>query len=313
MLWKISVTTSAEAEEAVGQLLEKIFAQPATVYVDAKTQRTAISVYAPRAASWSAAKRATLRAGLKELTAHGLNVGRGEITAKKIRQEQWAESWKKHFKPVEIAPALLLKPSWSRRRAKKNQAMIVLDPGLSFGTGQHPTTRFCLEQIVAGRKVNQAQSFLDIGAGSGILAIAAAKLGYRPVVGIDCDPDAVRIARANARENGVIETIRLIRQDVVRRPLDRGRQYDLICANLIFDLLLSQKQRIVSRLKPGGVLVLAGILRSQFPQVRAAYGKCGLRMTAFKAEKEWASGAFSARSRRRKETPSPKKRAACGQ
>src|SRR5439155_23112501 len=114
--------------------------------------------------------------------------------------------------------ALLLKPSWSRCRARRGQAVVVLDPGLSFGTGQHPTTRFCLEQIVARRTQDRGQSFLDMGTGSGILAIAAAKLGYHPVAAFDVDAHAVRIARANARKNGVADTLHPRRQDLRQLP-----------------------------------------------------------------------------------------------
>src|SRR5437867_4666504 len=177
MLWKISVTTSPQAEEPVAGLMEKVFGQTATVYVDAGSQVRTISVYAPgTAADGWAAKRAPLSAGLRQIKACGLSIGAGRISMERVRREDWAESWKRHFKPIEVGSALLLKPSWSRRKPRKNQAVVVLDPGLSFGTGQHPTTRFCLQQLVTLRRKGKAQSFLDIGTGSGILAIAAAKL-----------------------------------------------------------------------------------------------------------------------------------------
>ena len=276
----------------IASALERIIGQPAFVYVDAEKQTTVASVYASKAADWSAARQATLRRELQGLRAGGLLLGRGRISVAKVRRENWAESWKRHFKPIEIGSALLLKPSWSRRRPRRNQAVVVLDPGLSFGTGQHPTTRFCLEQIVALRKPDKLQGFLDIGTGSGILAISAARLGYRPVVGTDFDPEAIRIARANAKQNEVLGAVQLVCQDLLRQPLRSQRNYDLVCANLIFDLLLEGSARIVNRLKPGGVLVLAGILRAQFPQVRKQYEKHGLRLICSKAENEWVAGTF---------------------
>ena len=291
-LWKLSVAIAPQAEEAVIELLEEVLGQPASVYVDAQSGVTVASVYLSKCSDCSTAKRAALRKGLQRLKTCGLMARLGRISVTKIRKEDWAESWKRHFKPLAIGSGLLLKPSWSRRRPKKNQAVVVLDPGLSFGTGQHPTTRFCLEQLVAVHKSAPARSFLDIGTGSGILAIAAAKLGYRPIEGLDFDPEAVRIARANARQNGVLGHLRLVCRDLTGLPVRNARKYDLVCANLIFDLLLTEKRRILSRLKSRGVLVLAGILRSQFPQVRAAYEHAGLRLTSFKAENEWASGAF---------------------
>jgi ribosomal protein L11 methyltransferase len=163
---------------------------------------------------------------------------------------------------------------------------------LSFGTGQHPTTGFCLEQIVANRKADKEQSLLDIGTGSGILAIAAVKLGYRPVEAYDADPDAVRVARANARQNGVARRLAIAQRDLTREPLRSVQKFDIVCANLILDLLLSERARIVNRLRPGGALVLAGLLRTQFPAVARAYERLGLRLKADRRQNEWQSGVF---------------------
>ena len=210
----------------------------------------------------------------------------------KIRREDWAESWKRHFQPIEIGDQLLIQPSWSKRRARKNQAVVVLDPGLSFGTGQHPTTSFCLRELARHRTKRPCWSFLDMGTGSGILAIAAAKLGFSPVYAFDFDPGAVRVARANARANGVHEKLRIVRRNVTKLPIHPPRQYDLICANLISTLLIAGRRRIVAQLHHGGTLVLAGILKSEFSQVWKNFEEIGLKLAASKAEKEWRSGSF---------------------
>lgn len=291
-LRKISVTTSAEAEEAVAEKLSGLFSQPASAYTDAETGATTVSVYCRGRIRLPPAQRAELRAGLERIKTCGLDVEPARISIRRIRHENWAESWKRHFKPIEISGALLIKPSWSGRHPRKGQAVVVLDPGLSFGTGQHPTTAFCLQQLVKHRKRGQAQSFLDIGTGSGILAIAAAKLGYAPVHALDFDPEAVRIARANARANRVRGRISFTRQDVSQLPFRCARRYDLICANLISTVLTVERHRIVRRLRPGGVLVVAGILESEFPQVRKAYESLGVRPVAGKSEKGWRSAAF---------------------
>jgi len=208
---------------------------------------------------------------------------------------------------------LLVKPSWSKRRPRKNQALVILDPGLSFGTGQHPTTAFCLGEIVRlsntmvdaplpRRTTAQQhrrhqiaaaqQSFLDIGTGSGILAIAAAKLGYRPVHAFDFDAEAVRVARANARVNRVQTKLEVGHVDVSKLPPRPVRKYDLICANLISDLLIAERWRIAAQLNRGGTLVLAGILKSEFPEVQAAFKILSLKLVSSKTEKEWRSGSF---------------------
>jgi len=192
-----------------------------------------------------------------------------------------------------VGSTLLLKPSWSRRRPRPGQAVVILDPGLSFGTGQHPTTAFCLHELVAQRPRAQPRSCLDIGTGSGILAIAAAKLGYNPVAALDYDSDSIRVARANACLNDVSAMIRFQRRDLTRLPCTGAKKYSVICANLVANLLVSEQERILARLRTNGVLIVAGILRSEFGQVRIGYENAGLRLVASRTQKEWRSGAFT--------------------
>ncbi|MCU0783385.1 MAG: 50S ribosomal protein L11 methyltransferase [Verrucomicrobia bacterium] len=289
---KTSVQTTAEAEDAVAELLATHVGSNPSTYTDAETGVTTVSVYSTTAPKNLAATKAALRRGLTEIKTCGLNVGSAKVSARQIRRENWAESWKRHFKPIEVGNALLIKPSWSKRRARKGQAVVVLDPGLSFGTGHHPTTSFCLHELTRGCARPQSQAFLDLGTGSGILAIVAAKLGYSPVHALDFDPESVRVARANARLNHVSQKIRLAHQDLTRLPLRPAQRYDLICANLISTLLVVERRRIVRRLKPGGRLVVAGILKSEFDLVTLALTATGLRLVASKVEKEWRSGAF---------------------
>ena len=335
-IWKVSIRTTSEAEDAVTELLQEVFNQPASSYTDVETGDVTVAVYLAqrsrlnRSAAVLKASRSnvnspagisssyfpTLKKSLQHIKNCGLNIGPVKISVQRVRREDWAESWKRHFKPIEIGSALLIKPSWSKRRAKKGQAVVVLDPGLSFGTGQHPTTAFCLRQLVSSfefrvsssskavpsRAVNPKletrnpkPSFLDIGTGSGILAIAAAKLGYKPIDAFDFDREAVRIARDNARKNGVTSKLNIRREDVTKLPARSGQKFDLICANLISTLLIAERRRILSRLKKGGVLVLAGILNNEFSSVQTAYEALGMRLIASRAEKEWRSGAFQSR------------------
>jgi len=290
----ISVLTTAEAADAVAELFHRSFHQTATSYTDAETRAATVSIFLAKLPR-SSSVRAGLRAGLTHIRNCGLDAGAAQISIRKVRRQDWAESWKRHFKPLNIGAKLLVKPSWSQRRARPGQAVVVLDPGLSFGTGQHPTTSFCLQQICAGRAPETRRSFLDIGTGSGILAIAAAKLGFAPVDAFDFDPDAVRVARENARRNGVLEKIKLRRTDLTKLPRRAARKYDLMCANLISNLLIAERKRILSRLKPGGVLVLAGILKTEFAGVQRAYEAAGLCLIASRSENEWRSGAFRQR------------------
>lgn len=295
-LLKLSIPSSLEAEEAVSEVLLDLFGQPGSSYHDIELETVTASVYLEQTADWNASTKSRLEAGLARIRSSGLALGRGAVTAEKVRREDWAESWKRHFKPISIGAALLVKPSWVKRKPKPGQAVVVLDPGLSFGTGQHPTTRFCLQQVVAAAKAGGCGTFLDIGTGSGILPIAAAKLGIKRIDAFDFDPDCVRISRGNAVRNRVGQRIKIFRGDLTKLPRRSRQRYDLVCANLIYDLLLAERERILHRLAPAGVLVLAGILRTQFAEVRAAYEQAGMRWIAGRQENEWESGAFTRRS-----------------
>lgn len=288
-LWEISVRTTPEAEEAVTELLESLFSQTASSYTNLETGKVIASVFLSTKPRHF---RASLLGGLARIKQCRLDPGVADFSVKRVQPRNWAESWKRHFKPIEISSALLIQPSWSKRRPQKRQAVVILDPGLSFGTGQHPTTVFCLQQLVNCRDRGRQQSFLDVGSGSGILAIAAAKLGYKPVEALDSDPEAVRIARGNARRNRVFNQVRIRSADLTTLPTRGAPKHDLVCANLTSDLLLAERQRIVSRLKPEGGLVLAGILKAEFPRLVRAYRSAGLKLVKSQAEKGWQSAAF---------------------
>ena len=290
-LWKVSLPVLEESEEAVSEALSDVFGQPPSTFCDVETGKSVVEIYLPhppRKQQWSA-----LQGRIEAVRQAGLPVGREKPTVMRLRAQDWAESWKRHFKPIEVGHRLLIRPTWSKRRAKKGHAVIVLDPGLSFGTGQHPTTRFCVEQVVEFRHDDLEQSFLDLGSGSGILAIAAARVGYCAVDAYDIDPEAVRIARENARKNRLGKTVRIARADLAQlRSVARG--YDLVCANLMYDLLLEHRDRILSFTKQSGKLVLAGILRSQFKAVCRSYAEAGWKVLASRTENEWKSGVFVA-------------------
>jgi ribosomal protein L11 methyltransferase len=342
-LWRISVTTTREAEDAVTELLGSTPGRPVSSHFNVETGVSTVTVYGRRKLISSQDAREKIRTGLERIKNCGLKIGSGKITVAKVRREDWAESWKRHFKPIEIKlknrrgelrepiglarksgrrgngtritrpsernKSLLIKPSWSKRKPRKNQAVVVLDPGLSFGTGRHPTTMFCLKEIVrrstgrarapqrAGTDGSEScphpkQSFLDLGAGSGILAIAAAKLGYQPVRAIDFDPEAVRVARANARANRVHNKLRIVRGDVARLPFRTRRRYDFVCANLISNLLIAERRRIAAQLNHRGTLALAGILKREFTRVRRAFEELCLKLVSSECQGEWRSGSF---------------------
>jgi ribosomal protein L11 methyltransferase len=272
-LWEISAVVSEQDEDTTAAWFEDTFQQIPSVYIDARTGTRTMTIYSPARPSAQTCRM-------------------GRLNVRKLDPD-WKESWKRHFKPMEIGDALLIKPSWSKKKSRKSQKVIVLDPGLSFGTGQHATTSYCLDEIVRLKIDNKPQSFLDIGTGSGILAIAAAKMGYVPIYAIDYDADAVRIAKENARRNRVDHKIRFAHQDLTQLKIGHFPRCDLIAANLIYDMLCAEAKRITSWLKPHGNLILAGILREQFSQVRKNYERFGLKLVRSKMHNEWHSGTMT--------------------
>ncbi len=291
-MWQVSISTTAQAEEAVACLLERDFQKPVSVYCDEATGARRVSIYPERLPRPVRAVMAHLRGALGQLKDCGLDFGAGRITVKPLPRENWAESWKRHFKPIEIGRFLLIKPGWSRRRPRHGQRVVILDPGLSFGTGHHPTTLFCLQQLARCRRPGERQSFLDIGTGSGILAIAAAKLGYSPIEAFDHDPVAIRVSRQNVKKNRVRHRLWPRRKDLTRLKSKNSRPYDVICANLACNMLVSEAPNICARLKPGGKLIVAGLLRWQFGEVRETLHRFNLTLQVSKADKCWQSGQF---------------------
>lgn len=289
-LARFDVVTALEAEEAVSELLFRVFGvYPVSLY-NPELNKLTVTVYTAPETAFSTEKSKEVKQGLEIIRSTGLTVDDAQINVSLVKKKDWAEAWKLHFKPIKIGKSLLIKASWHKIEKSPGVKLVTLDPGLAFGTGQHPTTRFCLRQIVKYRKTKK--SFFDIGTGSGILAISAAKLGYSPVYAIDNDPDAVSVARKNILKNNVSKSITLAVEDLLKLPIVPERKFDLICANLTSDLLISAKDKILSHLSSDGVLVVAGILKTQFTDVVNEYSKQGFTLKESAVEGEWQSGSL---------------------
>lgn len=290
---RLSVETTPEGEDAISALLERFFGEPPSIYSNVESGISTVTVYGRTAAPAWRARLPALAHELEAVRNCGLDLGPAAVSIRAVPREDWSENWKKFFKTIQVGSALMVKPSWSLQKPKPGQAVVVLDPGLSFGTGQHATTSFCLKELVRlHRKSKSPLSMFDAGCGSGILAIAAAKLGYRGIAAFDFDPIAVRVARENIRSNRVAPRIALSRRDLTRLPRSSRQRYDVLCANLISNLLIDHREILLSRVAPGGTLVLAGILQKEYHLVRAAYEAAGLRQTRTAIEREWQSGSF---------------------
>ena len=216
-----------------------------------------------------------------------------EIETFSIKKEDWAEVWKKYFDIITISERLVIKPSWLEYAATPEQVIVEIDPGMSFGTGQHATTSFCLKMIDRLADDPEVNSLLDAGCGSGILSIAAAKLGYSPLDAFDIDPDAVKIAHENLAVNAIMpDTVNPETAPLDQFNLDGRLTYDLVVANILGHILVANREKIFNMVKPGGYLILAGILSTEFKQMTGAFLELGVVEEFTFTEKEWTSGLF---------------------
>jgi ribosomal protein L11 methyltransferase len=201
-----------------------------------------------------------------------------------LPDKDWGESWKKFFKPVRVTSRIVVKPPWRSIRLKRNQVPIEITPGLAFGTGTHATTQLCIRTLAKRLRV-KGVSVLDVGTGSGILAIIAAKLGASEVWGVDTDDLSVEIAGENVERNNVSHRVR-IRLGTVG---DVRRTFDVVVANIDLRVLKRMRWPLLHRVKPGGYLVLSGLLAEEEEALRKRYLDTGqFQFKEIKKQGEWA-------------------------
>lgn len=204
---------------------------------------------------------------------------------KLIPDQDWNESWKKGFTPLDVGEHFTILPPWEDKRS--GRINLIIDPGMAFGTGHHETTRSCLVLMEKyDRKIAKGH-FLDLGTGTGLLAIAASKLGYDRVAAIDTDPLAIEAARKNLELNHVVN-IELREGSLIGTP----GTFDCIVANIISGVLVLLAHAISSRLKPSGIAILSGILAEQADEVTKVYEQTGLKFIENSPDDKWASLVF---------------------
>ena len=205
-----------------------------------------------------------------------------------IADQDWGENWKRFFKPVRVTSRFVIKPPWSSFPLRKNQISIDITPGMAFGTGTHATTKLSIRALEERLK-KTGVSVLDVGTGSGILSIVAARLGAKEVLGIDTDPVAVETARENVSQNGVSNIVKIRKGSIghIRR------RFDVVVANIDLKNLRRMRQAFVRHLKRKGPLILSGILEREGDRLRQHYMETGLlRWTRSTVEGEWVCLTF---------------------
>src|SRR5881296_483016 len=267
---EIAVPAHAEAVEAVSEILTRVGHQGIAVELPLEPRGGAdhtVKAYLLEDGE-TVAKVNDVRDALGHLQAFGLGPI-GELVAREIAEEDWLESWKAQFTPLRIG-RFLVRPTWSDAPSSEGVIELVLDPGMAFGTGLHPTTQQALEAV--STLALEAKSLLDVGTGSGILAIAAAKRGASPVVAVDTDPIAVEAARENAVRNGVAIPV------AAGSAADVPGRFDVVVANIVSPVLQQIASHLAARLASGGTLLVAGISVPAERATREALGSARLRV-----------------------------------
>jgi ribosomal protein L11 methyltransferase len=296
---ELSVEADVEAVEAVSEILGRAASggtsvEPAFELVDEglgaqvdTTRPATVRAYLP-ARDRAATDRAVAMAAeaLGHLQAFGLRPI-GELRTRVVHEADWAEAWKAYFPVMRIGRRLVIRPTWRRHRRAPDDVVLALDPGMAFGTGLHPTTRLCLAAVedLAERGVLARARVLDVGCGSGILAIAAIRLGAASAFGLDTDPIAIEATAANARRNGVLRRVHAREGSVP----SGASPFDVVLANLIAGVLVPLAASLRDELRAGGTLLASGIFVDREAEVAAAFEAAGLTVTGRTAEGDWVA------------------------
>ena len=281
MRWaEIQVETTAQAQEAVANLMIENGCGGTATQGEAPVLVTCYLPVDDRLEE----RLLRMAARIKDLPRFGLDIGPGEITIKYAEEQDWAEAWRQYFHTIRVGKRVVVKPTWEKYERKAGDVVVEVDPGMAFGTGNHPTTQLCLralEKYMRPRRVA-----VDFGTGSGILAIAAAKLGASLVIAFDCDDTAVRAARANVQQNNLEERIEVHKSDGLGFINCR---VDLVTANLVAETIMGQSQALADLLKTGGVLIASGITADRSVEVEQSLRNAGFDIAEILTQDEWVT------------------------
>lgn len=222
---------------------------------------------------------------VKKLTDYGVDIGPGRVYTDSIKEEDWANNWKQYYKPTRIGKNIVIKPEWEDYEPSGDDIVIRMDPGMAFGTGSHETTSMCIANLE--KYVDKDSTVFDIGCGSGILGIVAAKLGAKDVVGIDIDAVAVKVANENILMNGV-QDIMLAMEGNLADDMDKNRKADIVVANIIADIIIILAKDVKNFLKEGGIFISSGIILAKVDEVVASLEENGFEVVSVEKKGEWA-------------------------
>jgi ribosomal protein L11 methyltransferase len=222
-----------------------------------------------------------IKAGVSKLTEYGLDKGLGSVTATNVNEEDWENNWKQYYKPIKVGEKVVIKPIWEEYNKNPGEIIVELDPGMAFGTGTHETTRMCIKALE--RHVNEQSTVFDIGTGSGILSIAAAKLGAKKTIGVDLDPVAVESAKQNVSYND-LNNIEILYGDLME--VVKGKA-NIVIANIMADIIMFLTEQVKAFIVEGGYFISSGIILSKKDEVLNKLTQCGFKIEEINIEGEW--------------------------
>jgi ribosomal protein L11 methyltransferase len=214
---------------------------------------------------------------------HGLDMGTLVIELTKVKEEDWANNWKKYYKPLKVSRRIVIKPSWEQYESKDDEIVLEMDPGMAFGTGTHETTTLCIDAL--DRYLKGGETVVDIGCGTGVLAVSALLLGAEIATAIDLDSNAVQIAKENAERNRVNHRMEVIHGNLLDQVYG---QFDIAVANIIADVIIDLTKSIRRFLKPNGLFIASGIILDRLQDVLEEMEASGLELIEKKTKGEWA-------------------------
>ena len=281
--WELRVAVGDDTAEGLTNFVWELGALGVVEEQAPESPAACLRAFFPATAP-AATLQASLRAYLDGLRALGFAVA-GEPSVAPVADEDWASAWRAHFTPISVGRRLVVAPPWAVPEPN-GRVVVTIEPGRAFGTGHHESTRGCLERLEALLERGTPASCLDLGTGSGILAIAAARLGVRSILAIDADPDAVAAARVNAAGNGTSGRVRCVLANVEQLDVEPAA---LVMANLLTAAHLRLAQRYPRLVAPGGTLVLGGILEAEARDVAIVVERHGFARGAVTAADGWAT------------------------
>ncbi len=213
-----------------------------------------------------------------------IDLGRLAVETAEVNEEDWSTAWKKYYHPTKIGEKLVVVPCWEEYSPAPGEVIVTLDPGMAFGTGTHETTRLCM-RLLEGC-VTPETAMLDVGTGSGILAITALLLGAKSAIGVDIDELAVKVAGENADLNGIGGQVQFLCGDLTEKV---SGTFDVICANIVADVIIRLSKDVTRFMHPGSVLLCSGIIEERCEEVKSALQEAGLTIEEILTENGWAA------------------------